>query len=226
MALSGLVDKSKYFKNEGTLNCEGDLALRGPVYFENLKVNSTSGCRIYVIGSVFIYGAISHLNPSETSNLQIASTKSISLGLGLTKKNDAFCEPNSRYATDPSGYNVSSLKNRYVTFWTVPSYLTRSVTDAKDNGNSILSESALIEQGEGTLWDASCRPEGRNVGFERLLLNAPAIHSRYEGNVVGTVIAEYAIMSLGEFKFKYDQVFDRTPILPMLKHEVYLDIQQ
>lgn len=226
VALSGLSDKSTYFKNDGVLTCEGDVALRGPVYLENLQVNSSTGCRLHVIGSVFVYGSISHMSVSDNRNLQIASTKSISMGLGLTKKDNKYCEPGSRYATDPGSYNVSSLKARYVTFWTVPNSLTRGVANAQTNGASILSEADLIEKGEGTLlWDASCRPEGRNVGFERLLLNAPIIQSRYEGNVTGTIIAEYALMSLGEFKFKYDQVFDRTPILPLLKHETYLDIQ-
>lgn len=226
VALSGLSDKTTYFKNDGVLTCEGDVALRGPVYFENLKVNSSTGCRLHVIGSVFIYGNISHVNASDNRNLQIVSTKSINMGLGLTKKDNKYCEPTSRYAQDPVSYNVSSLKARYVTFWTVPYALTRGVANAQTNGNAIMAEADLIEKGEGTtLWDASCRPEGRNIGFDRLLLNAPAIQSRYEGNVTGTIIAEYALMSLGEFKFKYDQVFDRTPILPLLNHQTYLDIQ-
>ncbi len=225
IAISGLLDKTTYFKNNGILNCEGDLALRGPVYFNNLQVNTSSGCRIYVIGSVFIYGSISQTNSGANRNLQITSTKSISMGLGLTKKDNAFCEPNSRFALEPSGYNVSSLKNRYVTFWTTSTYATRGEVNGVTAGNAIMSEAAAIEAGEGLLYDASCRAEGRNVSFDRLLLNAPAIHSRYEGNFIGTVIAEYSIMSLNNFKFQYDAVFDRTPILPMLKHGVYLDIQ-
>ncbi len=226
LALSGFSDKGTYFKNNGTVNCEGDLALRGPLYLENLQVNSASGCRIYVIGSVFVYGAINQSNINNNRNLQITSTKSISLGLGLTKKNNAFCEPDSRFAKDPNNYNVSSMKNRYVTFWSTWTNKTRGSADPVASGNAIIAESAAIEHGEGTLYDASCRAEGRNISFDRLLLNAPAVHSRYEGNFIGTVIAEYSIMSLNQFKFQYDPVFDRTPILPMLKHEVYLDIQQ
>lgn len=226
VALSGIKDKIDYFKNDGMVTCEGDLALRGPVYFENLKINSATGCRIYVIGSVFIYGRIDQINTSENRNLQITSTKSISMGLGLTKKETGYCEPDSRFANDPGNYNVSSLKNRYVTFWTVPGFFVRGVTNPVQFGDSILTESRVIETGEGSpLWDAGCRDEGRNVSFDRLFLNAPAVHSRYEGNFIGTIIAEYSIMSLGAFKFQYDAVFDRTPLLPMLKHEVYLDIQ-
>ncbi len=226
LAISGLTDKGTYFKNSGVLNCEGDLALRGPLYFNNLEVNSSSGCRIYVIGSVFIYGGITQSNSNNNRNLQITSTKSISLGLGLTKKDGAFCEPNSRFATEPNSYNVSSMKNRYVTFWSTPTNKTRNGLDAVAFGNTVIAEANAIENVEGTIYDASCRAEGRNISFDRLLLNAPAVHSRYEGNFMGTVIAEYSIMSLGQFKFQYDQVFDRTPILPMLKHEIYLDIQQ
>jgi hypothetical protein len=223
--LSGLVDRSTYFKNSGVLNCEGDLALRGPVYFKNLQVNSASGCRIYVIGSVFIYGEISHLSPSEDRNLQITSTEPISMGLGLTKKNNQFCEPESQYATKPADNDVSSLVNRYKTFWTTPSYSTRQQIDPSVSGAKVIADFRLIEAGEGSLLDAACRAEGRQVGFERLLLNAPGIQSRYQGNFLGTIISEYAVMSLGQFKFQYDNVFDRVPVLPMLNHKIYLDIE-
>ncbi len=78
---------------------------------------------------------------------------------------------------------------------------------------------------QGVLLDASCRPEGRSVSFDRILLNAPSVQSRYEGDIIGTIIAEYSIMSLGKFKFQYDEVFDKVPILPFFDNKIYLDIE-
>jgi hypothetical protein len=215
-ALTGLVRENGFFRNTNVLTCEGDLAIEGPLYLENLKVKSRSGCRIYVIGSAFIFGSIEYVDETSETNLQITSTKAISMGLGLTKKNGAFCDPDSRYATDPGGYNVSSLVNRFKTFWTVPSYSTRQVADPMVFGQSIINESKAIELQLGSFMDADCRAEGKNINFKRLLLNAPQLQSRYEGNFSGVIIAEIAIMRLGDFKFKYDPVFKNVPILPFI----------
>lgn len=224
--LSGLVDLGTHFKNETPLVCEGDVAIKGPLLLENLEVNTTNGCRLYVMGSVFIFGTITHIHSDERRNLQITSTESINLGLGLTHKDGVFCEPNSNYARKLTGYDQSSLVTRYLTSWPVPSFSTRAYIDAKTLGTKIISDSKLIETTSGIFMDASCRAEGRSVSFERLLLNAPAIHSRYLGNFIGTIISEYSIMSLGKFKFEYDKVFDKVPVLPMLNHKLYLDLEE
>jgi len=76
-----------------------------------------------------------------------------------------------------------------------------------------------------TFQDASCRLEGRNIGFDRLLLNAPQVQSRYRGNFSGVIIAEFAMMSLGQFVYAFDDVFSQVPILPKLKASDYLDVQ-
>jgi hypothetical protein len=225
LALSGLKDEKTFFKNEGVLNCEGDLAIRGPLLLDNLQVNSKTGCRLYVIGSVFMYGEITYLNKDEDRNLQITSTKSISLGLGSVKKDTSFCDPKDRYATNTAGYGTSSLTNRYVSFWTVPGNYVRQSSDPKAFGQSIVDEATLIEAKAGILYDAVCRAEGRKVSFERIILNAPIVQSRYQGNVSGTIIAEFSIMSLGAFKFSFDQVFTRVSVFPFLDKSTYLDVK-
>lgn len=223
--LSGLQDQGTFFQNSGTLNCEGDLALRGPLLLDNLQINSKTGCRLYVMGSVFMYGPITYLNNDSERNLQITSTKSISLGLGDAKKSGTFCEPDGRFAKDTANYGTSSLVNRYSSFWTVPGNFVRQSADPKAYGASVVAEAAVIQAKAGTLYDAACRSEGRNISFERILLNAPNVHSRYEGNVSGTIIAEFSIMSLGMFKFSFDPVFNQVPVFPFLDKKTYLDVQ-
>ncbi|NJL24185.1 MAG: hypothetical protein HC902_02715, partial [Calothrix sp. SM1_5_4] len=92
-------------------------------------------------------------------------------------------------------------------------------------GQSVLNEAAVIASGEGTLYDASCLPEGRAVSYERILLNAPMVYSRYSGDVRGTVIAEFALMSIGNFKFSFDSVFNSVNVLPYLTRGKLLDVQ-
>ncbi|MGZ3803918.1 MAG: hypothetical protein ACXVB4_06900 [Pseudobdellovibrionaceae bacterium] len=225
--LAGLQDRSTFFENNSVLACEGDLLLRGPLLLQNLQINSRTGCRIHVLGSVFIYGPITFVNSDNNRNIQIMSTKSINMGLGLVKSGNTFCEPNSRWATnstDPSYANPSSLLTRYTDIWTVPSQFVRQSTDPDAFGKSVIAEAQLIEATTGTLYDASCRPEGRNVSFDRIVLNAPAIHSRYQGDVSGTLIAEYSLMSLGAFKFKFDPVFIQVPLFPKVNRKLYLDV--
>ena len=56
------------------------------------------------------------------------------------------------------------------------------------------------------------------VQFSRLLLNAPQVHSRYNDVFRGTIIAEIAVMSPGEFVYYFDDVFlnSDVEILPLL----------
>lgn len=53
------------------------------------------------------------------------------------------------------------------------------------------------------------------VHFERILANAPYVQSRYNGAFKGTIIAEIALMRLGEFEFSFDPVFTRVPVIPL-----------
>ncbi|MFN8944254.1 MAG: hypothetical protein ACK5WZ_06485, partial [Pseudobdellovibrionaceae bacterium] len=224
--LSGLIIRKNFVHNKGTVYCEGDVVLRGPLYFDNLKLSSRTGCRIYVIGSVFIFGPVNYIDKQRETNLQITSTKSISLGLGLVYKDGIPCEPEGNYVPNKiDSYGTSSLVNRYSSFWTVPGYFLRQSTNPKAFGDSVVGEAALIESALGPMYDASCRPETRNVSYEHLLLNAPMIHGRYKGSFTGTVIAEAAIMSLESFYFSFDPVFSQVPVLPFLKPSQFLEVK-
>ena len=223
--LSGLMDNGNYFSNSGTLKCDGDLIVKGPLYLKDLELETQKGCRIHVIGSVFAYGAINYLGSSELKNLQITSTKSINMGLGsVVKADNTYCNPTGKHATGEHGNN--SLVNRYVTMWTVPSQSLRGVSDPKAFGESVVAEAALIEAGiGGKLQDADCLGD-RAIAFERVLLNAPVVMSRYNGNIKGTIVAEWALMSLGAFKFEFDSVFTNVDVLPKLDQATFLTVQQ
>lgn len=220
----GLVDEGSFFRNATQLTCDGDLALRGPLLLENLRIETKTGCRIYVVGSVFISGPIEYIGSSANRNIQITSSKAISMGLGETKLSGAFCNPSDNLATK----NVSnSLKDRFVNFWTTPASFVRQSDDPVAFGKAVVAKAELIQAKRGLFLDATCTSQGRAVSFERILLNAPMIHSRYSGNVNGSIISEYALMSLGAlFKFQFDPVFNDVNILPFLNPKTYLSVDE
>ena len=234
--LSGLSLRAgtNYFQNNGDMVCEGDLFIEGSLRLQNLNLRSRTGCRLYVTGSVLVSGPIAYLSTeSDLRNLQITSSKAILMGLGSLIGSNGLCEttagqwyfdrwadPNISAADKQTKFSSTLLlRMRYV--WTTPSYETRSPLSVTDTHESVIAD---INQMSAVV-DASCESTGRKVTFERILLNAPIIQSRYNGDVLGTVIAEYAVMSLGAFKFKYDPVFSKVPVLPFLQQKDYLLIQ-
>lgn len=225
-ALSGLKDQGDFFEASGSLVCDGDLVVRGPLYLENLKIQTQMGCRLYVIGSVFLYGEIQYADSQALNNLQITSTKSINLGLGsVLDSKGVNCDSKDGFSANPKEYGTSTLVNRYQSFWTVPGNFVRQNESVKSFGDSVVAEAKLIEAKKGTLKDAVCRTEKRAVSFEHLLLNAPVIHSRYAGDFKGTVIAELSIMTLGAFVFEFDPIFKEVPVWPFLDSSTYFHVE-
>ncbi|MCX7675487.1 MAG: hypothetical protein N2Z70_06630 [Bdellovibrionaceae bacterium] len=69
------------------------------------------------------------------------------------------------------------------------------------------------------------------MAFQRILLNAPYIHSRYAGGIWGSVIGEFVLMPLGlssnqsRFRFEFDPVFNHVSVLPLLQDQDFLFVQ-
>lgn len=233
-ALSGLnIDSnSKVFSSiNSTLICDGDLFLDGTLYLENVKIQSINGCRIHATGSIFSHrGLISEAYNSQSlkHNIQLLSARTISLGGGQTQKNNTLCE-----ATQSSGWyydqmfkygnqrNFSSLEYRLEDLVVYKGQL-------KNWPNLDTLKSLILEDANKipvTLLDASCEPAGRVIEFSRIVMNAPWIMSRYTGNVNGSIIAEVALMSLANFKFKFDPIFKDTSVFPLLRENELLNIE-
>jgi hypothetical protein len=73
------------------------------------------------------------------------------------------------------------------------------------------------------LEDSSCHDE--SISFSRILINAPIVHSRYNGGFRGLVIAEFALFWQGKSSYEFDPVFKEVPVLPLLKNEDYLLVE-
>lgn len=193
------------------IRCDGDLYINGTVFLKDPEVETVEGCRIYATGPIFMQGQLRYHNLSNSgdnkTNLQLVSTQMISLGVGVQ-----HCESSTNvgwYYNNPAS-DQSPARKRFQ----YPGQYTRS----NINGESLYTIATSILH----LQDASCH--GRNLSFERLLLNAPMVHSRYTGKFTGVLVAEVALFSLSHFAFKFDPVFKTVPILPVLPPEYFLDV--
>lgn len=216
-----------YFKNSNEIICDGDVLVNGTLLLDNPVIRTSQGCRIHATGTIFLQGEIKYINIStdglDRTNLQLVSARAVSMGVGTN-----HCETANypgHYFTHASSYGSNPLKQR-LTMWTAPGYFTR---DAQMKGRSpaqesqlILSDAAMIPQG---LEDASCFSNKRETHLERLLINAPQIHSRYRGAFRGVMIAELALASLGAFAFEFDPVFKEVPVLPVLEEADFLIVR-
>ncbi len=181
------------------LVCSGDIAISGTLFLNAPQIRTTRpGCRLYVAGSVFTRGKItlSDKDPGAsltTHNLQISSSRIIALG-----------------------FSAESIHQRLVKFRSE----TRAVHKQFWNVDSLAFDATAIPDAD--LVDATQDPGGREIPMSRLLLNAPHVHSRYQGAFTGAIVAEIAIFSLGQFAFSFDPIFqdEAVPILPAHKIEI------
>jgi hypothetical protein len=208
----GLNPGKEYYTNAQEIVCDGDLFVRGTLFLNRATVATRNGCRIYATGPIFVQNAVAYRNlggPADNTNLQLVSAQAILLGVG-----DKSCDATS---------TESPLSRRLVSGYAVSTFMTRASAgksiSPQELGKSVYAQGKLI----AALEDAGCHND--SIGFTRLLLNAPRIHSRYKGAFKGLAIAEIALFRLGKSNFEFDPVFKTVPVLPRLKDSDYLQIQ-
>lgn len=205
-----VTDRGAYLEIVGgaPFACAGDLVVKKPLVIRNgfrLQTDD-SGCRIYAAATIFLQGNVTYLGNAPNRNLQLLSSRAILVGLGKS-------------TVGPIQNGISDSIQLRFTYWTSPGYFKRGGTPSEQN-QAILRDAQVVDG----LLDAASLPEGRAVGLERILMVAPQVDSRFQGNVQGTVIAEVALFSLNSFRFTYDEVFTRANILPLVKAENYLSV--
>jgi len=171
------------------LECSGaDILVNGSLYLRGLKVKAGGGCRLYVTGSVFIEDAIAYTDPGAKANLQITSSRVISLGISKSRLSH-------RLFQDSRGLQLRDF-------------------DYQALANQIMTDAEVV----GTMRDAQDDYGGAraSVDYTSVLFNAPLVESRYLGLVKGTIVAEAALFALGNLRFEFDPVFTETNVLPLL----------
>lgn len=193
---SGRVSASSSIVIEGGIHCDGDLFIDGVAHLKNVTVETVNGCRIYATRSIFVSGKIGFSGSSASRNVQLASARAVFFGMGTCGAQSSVRE---RFQHRPH-----------------VSFPTRSgVTVAQ-----MVDDAAQVPG----LKDVSCSGDAVGTSFERILVTAPQVHSRYSGKFKGTVIAEIALFRLGDLEFEYDPVFSTVPVLPKLNLDDLLRI--
>jgi hypothetical protein len=201
-----------FYANTKDVVCDGDLFIDGTLFLDRVTISTKSGCRIHSTGPIFVQNVITYksLSSSEdNANLQLVSAEAILLGVG-DKSCDSTSKDSPLSRRVASGYAISTFNTRDAD--------SRSISP-QTFGQSIYSQGKQIP----SLQDAGCSDD--TIGFSRLLLDAPQVHSRYKGKFKGVVIAEIALFRFGKSTFEFDPVFKRVPVLPLLKDSDYLQIQ-
>ncbi|NLV29588.1 MAG: hypothetical protein GXY47_00415 [Acidobacteria bacterium] len=208
----GIENGKQYYTNTGEVVCDGDLLVQGTLFLDRVILSTKNGCRIYATGPIFMQNAIVYKTDPvipDRANLQLVSSQAILMGVG-----DKSCETSDK---------ESPLSRRLVSGYAVSTYLTREA-DRKSIAPETLGKSIYAEGKRiPSLEDATCQADAPE--FSRLLLNAPLVHSRYQGRFKGLVIAEVVLFRLGKSHFAFDPVFKEVPTLPLLKDADYLEVE-
>lgn len=194
IVLKNFEDHNSFFMNKTgeIFECDGDLIVDDVVYLKNLNLKSNTGCRIYSTKTVFVESTAS---PGiDYSNSAVGATLQITSSravlLGLGK-----CSSGNIF-TSRRGNSAESIAD----YQSVKINNELVIMDAGNCGNRTVAS--------------------RKVNFERILLNAPRVDSRYTGDFKGVIITRFSVWSLGQFKFEYDSSFDNAKILPRLTRPI------
>lgn len=201
--LQGLVwragSQSNYFTNSNSsISCEGDIIVRGTVLLNAVSIATTSGCRIYATGPIFTQGSLNIYSSSgDSSRSNLQLSSSVAIMMGV-------------------GMEAVNTRRGY-------SLPTRGDTGGYNVMATVGTEAANL----GSALQDAMRHSSRQVAFSKLLLNAPQVHSRYNSVFRGTIIAEIAVMSPGEFVYYFDDVFlnPSVEILPLLSGPSILKVK-
>lgn len=231
LALTGLpAAVGGQFIVSGTLRCDGDLLLQGGLHLNAATIETNVGCRIYALGSIFISNGltINSINGGNDHNVQLISARAVGMGLGntMTAGGTQICETSGWY----QGRFASGIKDNYTKSSTETHFNLHqetSYTRAYGAGDSakLFLDSVIAETLPLNMKDATCEAGGRGRTFSRLLIVAPRVDSRYNGNFSGSIIAETSVLSIGSFKFSFDPVFERVAILPLLGDADFLSVE-
>jgi hypothetical protein len=202
-----LVNNS-HLDNTKEIYCSGDLISTKTIYLRNpIIITSKRGCRLYSTKSIIIDGTISlqTTTEGEQPNLQISSAKSIILGLSTT------------ISGSPSPSNMLTSYFNRINAISDPDFKIDGITK-----NEFIQ--SLSSEFESINFQAISTD--RNQELSGLLLNAPLVISTYTGNFNGSIIADFALVSIGSFTFTFNDIFaDQTvPILPLLNEVHFFKI--
>lgn len=178
----------------GEASCDGALLIDAPLFFNNAKIKTSTGCRIYTTASIFVKGSLEIVNTGATdgsradlASLMLMSPDFIGFHIPLAQVEDRL------------GHGINKLKT-----------FTKGTTAAI--AAKIKSDAVKVNYPAFT--DAEANGTGAAISYNRIVATAPVVYSRMTGSFSGAIIAEHFMGKIGALSFTFDQVFDRAPFFP------------
>lgn len=240
-SLSGLQASGNYVTNSGTVQCYGDVVVKGVLFLNNLNLQTDgNGCRLYVSQTVFIQGPITYSGGSANSNLQITSSSAIIMGFSAIRLGapDTGVKLGSASSVRISGGGDNNLKTPGGPWARFSADLDSQYNPGTEpiNGvapqiffdnivaDALLIGSALLDAGDPAATknlvtgETLIQDGGITAGplvaidYTKLLLNAPHIHSRYAGNFSGVIIGDVAMLARNPTAASQVEAFSYDPV--------------
>ena len=169
------------YKLSGNVQCNGAIALDGPVSLIGVSFIGAGSCRLYSTKGIFVFKGIKYDDPK--GSLQLMSSSYI--GIDIT-----YASAYARLVGERGGYGAYFNRMDF------------SVGDLTKFVGTIKTDSDLLGAtgiGEGSF------------DYERIALAAPVVFSRSTGIIKGSIVAELFIGVIGATKYAFDPVYGSDP---------------
>jgi hypothetical protein len=178
----------------GETSCDGALLIDAPVFFNNAKIRTSKGCRIYATASIFVKGSLEIVNTGATdgsradlASLMLMSPEFIGFHIPLDQVEARLSHGINKLKTFKKG-TTAAIAAKVKSDATNVNY--PAFTGAEANGT------------------------GAAINYSRIVASAPVVYSRMTGSFSGAIIAEHFMGKIGALSFTFDPVFNRAPFFP------------
>lgn len=208
-----VADINSLFTTSQNLEIQGSLSGLQPVTGNNGVIFYSNSGQIRCEGDILLKTTLllNNANILTKNGCRIYSTKSVLIQNQLLINSPDGVATNSQLQISSAGAILLGIGDE--------AYNIRRINySLPTRGGDLLSLVDAERSNLGSRIEDATLHNSRNISFSRLLLNAPQVHSRYVGNFSGTIIAEIAVMSPGQFTFTFDNTFisPGVEILPLL----------
>jgi hypothetical protein len=205
------------------IKCYGDVVVKGDLFLESPAfVSDSRGCRIHATGTIFLHatptptpGAAATGNTvTGTGNVGVQLTSAVAVLMGLTVDEaesrgvpaDALKMMKDLSLPD-TAMCLTAAKTAVRKIW-VP---VRNTSELQCPSGTTYSSDDLTAPAGLVGWDWGY------VDYSGLMLNGLQVQGRYQGQLMGSVIADYALFRLGHMNFAFDKRFDGQVPFPRLQ---------
>ncbi len=204
----------------------GSVFVQGALISE--PIGSSNDYNTQILSATSIWLGSGKMYNDQGNFCEIDSTTNLGTGWYYANRASLGCtdSANNSYKCDSLNGRMyhTRLRNSFSvnvapTVSTLEALMGQKAWDSSNDGSMVVERFNVETVLGSPLRDASCEAAGRDVDFTRILLAAPYVNSRYKGDFEGAIIAEISLMSLGDFKFVFHDVFKTVSIFSLLESD-------